>query len=512
VYQLITDTYGVPSYKEANPSVFNIITFPFLFGVMFGDYGHGSIVWFCGLILVLGEPWLRNYEIGKQVVPFRYFLFLMGMFSMWNGLLYNEYFAIPNNWFGTCYDTDRNNPEDFNNGGVYTRTDFNTCNYAFGVDPAWFLAEGYLEFIDNVKMKTSVIIAVFHMSMGIVIKGSNACHFSNWMVLVFEVFTGFIILFGLFGWMDVLIFSKWFYVMNPDSPEFVTDTIIHTHMYEKINLCPSVITVMIDNFLKLGTGMNPGPYWFWGQNGISAILIVCAVICMPLMLCVKPIAYATCLKEDEHVPIENEFDDQTEEEKTAMLQKKQQALLNQSNESSAAADKAADIGAILAKEGGDNHAHGFGEMMIHQMIETIEFVLGTVSNTASYLRLWALSLAHSELALVFLTEILIIPWKPVTTEYYGQTEPSVPTSPLEEGASPIQTYSSVLTLAFSTWILWFPFMTFTYFVLLNMDVLECSLHTLRLHWVEFQNKFFQGTGYAYTPFSFKTVFEKEMSK
>jgi V-type H+-transporting ATPase subunit a len=63
-------------------------------------------------------------------------------------------------------------------------------------------------------MKLSVIFGVFHMCLGIGIKGSNAVYFRKFVVLICEVFAGFFILFGLFGWMDILIFLKWFYPLD----------------------------------------------------------------------------------------------------------------------------------------------------------------------------------------------------------------------------------------------------------------------------------------------------------
>ncbi|KNC75023.1 hypothetical protein SARC_12444, partial [Sphaeroforma arctica JP610] len=54
-YQVIMDAYGVPTYGEQNPALWCLITFPFLFAVMFGDVGHGIIMALIGAAMIYKE-------------------------------------------------------------------------------------------------------------------------------------------------------------------------------------------------------------------------------------------------------------------------------------------------------------------------------------------------------------------------------------------------------------------------------------------------------------------------
>lgn len=190
----------------------------------------------------------------KDVLQARYMLLGMGFFAMYNGLLYNEYFAIPNDWFGSCFDTSTR-------ACLSTSTDCNPtyfykspyaegeekefdCVYPFGVDPAWYLSPQLLTFTNNIKMKIAVIIGIAHMSMGVCVKGFNAVYFGHYDTLVFEVIAGLIIMLGLFGWMDFLIFAKWTYPMEAYSTD--------EFQIKRIQGAQSIITVMINNFLALG--------------------------------------------------------------------------------------------------------------------------------------------------------------------------------------------------------------------------------------------------------------------
>ena len=136
---------------------------------------------------------------------------------------------------------------------------------------------------------------------------------------------------------------------------------------------------------------------------------------------------------------------------------------------------------------------------INSMIHTIEFALGTISNTASYLRLWALSLAHSQLAKVFFDMLLASSLESGSVVGVSILTVSIYFS----SAHAFWSFCVQLFIGFIVWA------SATLAVLLMMDVMEVMLHTVRLHWVEFMSKFFEGEGYAYNAFSFEAAVNEQ---
>jgi V-type H+-transporting ATPase subunit a len=135
-------------YKEVNPAVFACVTFPFLFGVMFGDIGHGGLLLIAGILLVLFNGAIKQTSM-SMASELRYLVLLMGVFAFYNGWIYNEFFAIPMEVFGSCYEEEASIINWSTESPVYGwrrikmegatgASSDPMCVYTAGMDPRWF--------------------------------------------------------------------------------------------------------------------------------------------------------------------------------------------------------------------------------------------------------------------------------------------------------------------------------------------------------------------------------------
>ncbi|XP_029038516.1 V-type proton ATPase 116 kDa subunit a1 isoform X4 [Osmia bicornis bicornis] len=460
-FQALIDAYGVASYREMNPAPYTIITFPFLFAVMFGDSGHGLILFLFGGWMVLKEKPLAakksDNEIWNIFFGGRYIIFLMGLFSIYTGFIYNDVFSKSLNIFGSYwainydYSTIHANKELQLNP---SQKDYLQTPYPVGMDPVWQLAENKIIFLNSYKMKISIIFGVLHMLFGVIVGLWNHMYFRRKLSIFCEFIPQIVFLMFLFLYMVLLMFIKWM-KYGPDSEG--TDP-------EHGPFCaPSVLITFINMVLnKPGTAPEQCTPWMYaGQEGFQKLLLYVAILCIPWMFLAKPFMLM-------------------------YNRKKQHVQLN--NHGTENGDVEGGVESIQPANGVPQGTHreeeeeDMNEVFIHQGIHTIEYVLGSVSHTASYLRLWALSLAHAQLS-----EVL---WNMVMRN--GLTQ--------EDWSGGI-----ILWAIFAFWAV------LTVGILVLMEGLSAFLHTLRLHWVEFQSKFYAGLGYSFQPFSFEIILDAAQS-
>uniref|UniRef100_A0A8C1RW65 V-type proton ATPase subunit a n=1 Tax=Cyprinus carpio TaxID=7962 RepID=A0A8C1RW65_CYPCA len=439
-FQNIVDAYGVASYREMNPAVYTIITFPFLFAVMFGDVGHGLLMTLVALWMVLEEkdPKLRKNtnEIWQMMFGGRYLILLMGLFSIYTGAIYNECFSRGLSTFSSGWHV-RPNAEYYNwteetfRSNRYLSLDPNVTDvftgpYPFGIDPIWGLANNHLTFLNSYKMKMSVIIGVIHMTFGVCLSVFNYIVF---LVLIPEL----CFMLCLFGYLIFMVIYKWvvYGPMTSDS-------------------APSILIHFIDMFLFTENKDNKPLYT--GQMVVQKVLVIVAVLSVPVLLLGKPM--------HEYI---------THRRKRPQLSHIRTSPSDLPFLISSQFLFSVFPSAIVCKE------FDTANVFMHQAIHTIEYCLGCISNTASYLRLWALSLAHAQLSEVLWSMVMSFSFRQLS--YVG---------------------SIIMVVIFAA------FAVLTVSILLVMEGLSAFLHALRLHWVEFQNKFYSGTGYKLTPFNFSS--------
>ncbi|XP_058981972.1 V-type proton ATPase 116 kDa subunit a 1-like [Musca domestica] len=465
-FQNLIDAYGIAEYQELNPAPYTIVTFPFLFAVMFGDIGHGLIMFLFGLWMLLYEKSLEekqrlartSSEIWNILFAGRYIIALMGAFSIYTGIIYNDCFSKSFNLFGSAWSISYNQSTVMSSHELQldpARVDnFRGTPYIMGFDPIWKASgENAITTSNSFKMKLAVILGVFQMTFGLILSALNHIYRRDFVDLLLVFIPQFLFLLCIFAYLVFLIFFKW--------------SNYGGHFEQPYNsaCAPSILIIFINMLLMKGPEMPPEGCEIWMfeyQDVIQMLLLGIALFCVPILLAGKPIWFM--LQQRKIRKIKNEAIRRTRTRDNISSIRK--SLIYNVDGS----------GFVLSsRKSLEIEKQDVSELWIHSGIHCIESVLGAVSHTASYLRLWALSLAHDQLSSVLWNMVLKI----ALTGRWGYMN------------------SLLLVVVFGFWAI------LTLAILVVMEGLSAFLHTLRLHWVEFQSKFYSGSGEAFAPFQFK---------
>ena len=91
VYEKIATAFGIPNYQEVDPSIFMLFSFPAIFGLMFGDVGHGSILLAFSLMLYVAKMKnLKTNELFNYLIQGSPLLIMCSIAAIIVGFLYGE--------------------------------------------------------------------------------------------------------------------------------------------------------------------------------------------------------------------------------------------------------------------------------------------------------------------------------------------------------------------------------------------------------------------------------------
>ncbi|TMW43811.1 hypothetical protein DOY81_011109 [Sarcophaga bullata] len=469
-FQNLIDSYGVASYREANPALYTCISFPFLFAVMFGDLGHGLILFLFALYLVLKEDELRKIkgEIFNIFFGGRYIILLMGLFAMYTGFIYNDVFSKSMNIFGSSWRARYNTTTVLSNAFLQLNPRYHAQGvYPMGLDPVWQLADNKIIFLNTYKMKLSIIFGVIHMIFGVMMSLVNYINFRKYINILMDFLPQVIFLTLLFGYMVFMMFFKFVkYSGSADELELTP------------GCAPSILILFINMMLFKHQKPLEGckEYMFEEQDSLQTIFVVIAVVCIPWMLLGKPLYYLIKRKSSPQHQIHANGD----VEMNGMEQAKPAASQD---------------GAGGGGHGGhDPDNEPMGEIFIQQAIHTIEYVLVLFLIQPLIYRLWALSLAHAPLNILGIEFFVVI---------FAELSEVLWNMVMKMGFRAGYEGAVMLYIVFGFWAL------LTFGILVLIEGLSAFLHTLRLHWVEFMSKFYEGLGYAFQPFSFRMILYEE---